>query len=398
MLDLFSGISTGLAAVLQAGIPVRKYFYVERDEAAMRVSSRHLALLMRRYPELLSRLAIRGYQRALPSNIQLLGVQDLVRVGPIDLVIAGWPCQGHTRAGHGEGLHDPRSRMFCEMLRVLHHLQTHQVHAPAYILENVPLLGDIRFHVMTSVHEIRSWIGPMVLLDAARVGSHVHRPRLWWTNLLPREVLKWAYETMPQSSHFIVDSILDIGRRSQVVRVVDRSPMAVVNRMGKPRMALPTFVSFPTSHAYREGGPGLVWDTCSQRLLEPNADEREHVMGFPIGVTLIPSISEASRQQVLGQAMDLNCLTSIVSLGMAEQRRLRATSIIVTPLVSSLPTVTIEALTRGEESCTFHPWSTWDVLGEHVEVVVHVVGGVCCCSGVPLGDMEERVASPKVFA
>ncbi len=144
---------------------------------------------------------------------------------------------------------------------MLRHLQTHQVRAPAYILENVPLLGDIRSHVMVNVHEIWSWIGPTVLLDAAKVGSHAHRPRLWWTNLLPKEVLKRAYETVSRSSHLIVDSILDIGRRSQVVRVVDRSPMAMVNRVGQPRMALPTFVSFPTSHAYREGGPGLVWDT-----------------------------------------------------------------------------------------------------------------------------------------
>jgi hypothetical protein len=37
--------------------------------------------------------------------------------------------------------------------------------------------------------------------------------------------------------------------------------MAVVNRMGHPRMALPTFVNFPASHAYREGGPRLIWDT-----------------------------------------------------------------------------------------------------------------------------------------
>ncbi len=64
--------------------------------------------------------------------------------------------------------------------------------------------------------------------------------------------------------HLIVDSILDIGRRSQVVKVANRSPMAVVNQVGQPRMALPTFVSFPASHAYREGGIGLVWDTCSQ--------------------------------------------------------------------------------------------------------------------------------------
>jgi hypothetical protein len=104
--------------------------------------------------------------------------------------------------------------------------------------------------------------------------------------------------------------------------------------------------------------------------VEPNADERERAMGFPIGVTSVPFISEASRRQVLGQAMDLNCSTWIVSLGMVEQRWLRATSVIVTPLVSSFSTVTVEASTGGEESCTFHPWSTWDVLGEHVEVVV----------------------------
>jgi hypothetical protein len=65
--------------------------------------------------------------------------------------------------------------------------------------------------MMASVHEIQSWIGPVVLLDVTRVGSCVHRPQLWWTNLLLREVLKWAYEIVPQSSHLIVDSILDIG-------------------------------------------------------------------------------------------------------------------------------------------------------------------------------------------
>ncbi len=132
--------------------------------------------------------------------------------------------------------------------------------------------------------------------------------------------------------------------------------MAVVNQVGQPRMALPTFVSFPVSHVYKEGGFGLVWDTCLQRLVEPNIDERERAMGFPTRVTLVPSISEVSCRQVLGQAMDLNYLTWIVSIGMAEQCQIKATSIVVTFLVSLLPT-----------------------------------------SGVPLGDMEECVASPKVF-
>jgi hypothetical protein len=67
--------------------------------------------------------------------------------------------------------------------------------------------------------------------------------------VLPREVLRRAYEIVLQSSHLIVDSILDIGQRSQVVKVVNRSSMVVVNRVGQPRMVLPTFVIFPMSHA-----------------------------------------------------------------------------------------------------------------------------------------------------
>jgi site-specific DNA-cytosine methylase len=67
---------------------------------------------MRRYSELLLRSAIRRYQRALPLNIALLGVQDLAKVSLIDLVIIGWPCHGHIRVGRGEGLCDLRSCMF----------------------------------------------------------------------------------------------------------------------------------------------------------------------------------------------------------------------------------------------------------------------------------------------
>ncbi len=37
---------------------------------------------------------------------------------------------------------------------MLRHLQTHQARALAYILENVPLLGDTRSHVMASVHKV----------------------------------------------------------------------------------------------------------------------------------------------------------------------------------------------------------------------------------------------------
>lgn len=103
---------------------------------------------------------------------------------------------------------------------------------------------------MASVHEVRSWFGPTILLDAARVGSRAQRSRLWWANLLPRKILWRTYDFVQCDHTLTVDSILDVGRRSQLMRVDDRSSMAVVNRVRQPRMAFPTFVSFTASHAY----------------------------------------------------------------------------------------------------------------------------------------------------
>jgi hypothetical protein len=33
-----------------------------------------------------------------------------------------------------------------------------------------------------------------------------------------------------------------------------------------------------------------------------------------------------------------------------------------------------------------------------VDVVAHIIGKICCSSGVPLSDMEECVAFPEVLA
>ena len=46
-------------------------------------------------------------------------------------------------------------------------------------------------------------------------------------------------------------------------------------------------------------------------------------MGFWTGTTAVPTISEAAQRQVLGQAMDPNCLTWIIGLCVAKQRRLQ---------------------------------------------------------------------------
>jgi len=42
MLNILGGVNTSLVIVLQVGIPVQKCLYVEKDETASKVSSRHL--------------------------------------------------------------------------------------------------------------------------------------------------------------------------------------------------------------------------------------------------------------------------------------------------------------------------------------------------------------------
>lgn len=57
---------------------------------------------------------------------------------------------------------------------MLRHLKVQKAHPLAYILENVPLLGDTQIQLMASVHEVQLWIGLVVLLDVATVGSRAH--------------------------------------------------------------------------------------------------------------------------------------------------------------------------------------------------------------------------------
>jgi hypothetical protein len=115
-----------------------------------------------------------------------------------------------------------------------------------------------------------------------------------------------------------VSDVLDPHQAPQRIYYDDQAPLAVVNRKGEPRGTFPTLVSFARSYAFKDNGPGLVWDSIAQEMVEPNADERERAMGFPIGITNVPGISEQQRRFLLGQVMDLNCLTWIVSLVVIE--------------------------------------------------------------------------------
>jgi hypothetical protein len=124
------------------------------------------------------------------------------------------------------------------------------------------------------MHRIHTILGVPVLIDAATVGSRAHRPRLWWTNLAPTELLQSTVGPIKRPDVYVSD-ILDPHTTPRLVYYDDQAPLAVVNRKEEPRRALPTLVSFARSYAFKDNGPGLVWDSIIQEMVEPNTDERD---------------------------------------------------------------------------------------------------------------------------
>jgi hypothetical protein len=211
-------------------------------------------------------------------------------------------------AGKQNGLQDGHSSRFHDMIRVMRYFQTSQRRPPGYIVENVPVVSSSQLRTLESMHRIHNIVGVPMLIDATAMGSRAHCPWLWWTNLVPAELLQSAVGRIKQPDMYVSD-ILDPHRAPRRIYHDDQTPLAVVNLKGEPRRALSTLVSFIRSCAFKDNGLGLVWDSTTQEMVESNVDERERAMGFSTGTTNVPCFSEHQRRFFLGQAMDVNCLT-----------------------------------------------------------------------------------------
>jgi len=99
-------------------------------------------------------------------------------------------------------------------------------------------------------------------------------------------------------------------------------------------------VSFPHFCAFKDGGPKMIWDFNSSSMEELNVDERERAMGSRTYTSNVFNISKGTHNQILGQVMDLNCLTWVFCLTLAKQTYLdqyflptHPTSRFVAPLI-----------------------------------------------------------------
>lgn len=152
----FDGISCGMVALERAGIKADAYYASEIDDNAIAISAKN------------------------HNGIAQLG--DVTKWKEwdipwkdIDLIMAGSPCQGFSRAGKCLNFNDPRSRLFFVFVDILNAVR--EVNPDVkFLLENVKMKNEWR-------DVISERLGFLPIEINSKCMSAQNRHRTYWTNI-----------------------------------------------------------------------------------------------------------------------------------------------------------------------------------------------------------------------
>lgn len=152
-MSLFDGMSCTQLALAKLNLVVEDYYASEIDPYAIKTT-----------------------QKNFPNTVQLgdiceITTEQLEKIGTIDLVVFGSPCQGFSIAGKKLDFEDPRSQLFFEAIRILEILK------PRYFLmENVRMPGTKASVISANLGVEHRYI------NSSDFGA-MNRKRYYWTNL-----------------------------------------------------------------------------------------------------------------------------------------------------------------------------------------------------------------------
>ncbi|CAI7834033.1 unnamed protein product, partial [Closterium sp. NIES-53] len=254
----------GLAAVVRNGIAVKQWIYVEQAADVRKIAEHHAWELHREFPELLRGDVIKAAMSRGVNDVKAITKAEVASWGHVDLLVAGWECQGVSWAGKGKGELDPKTKLMEELFKIMEWVQARQGRL-AYLLEHLDM-EDVREPVRLVRERVTRQVGKGVSSDAARMGAYAHRLRMYWQNVVPVEDLQREIEGVQRAE----------GRKGAAGYRMDGE----------------------------QPGPRLVLDHRKGRWEVPTALERELAMGYKENATAAPGVNEKERRRALGNAMD----------------------------------------------------------------------------------------------
>jgi site-specific DNA-cytosine methylase len=113
VVELCGGIFSATEALIRVGIKIRQLYVCEIDSVARALAAARLEVLSKMFPELLPSEAFAHCFSVLPHDIAMIMYRHIKKLGPVDLVIRRFPCQGFSRASRkAHRLRDPRAAVF----------------------------------------------------------------------------------------------------------------------------------------------------------------------------------------------------------------------------------------------------------------------------------------------
>ena len=166
VLSLFDGISCGRIALERAGIKVDKYYASEIKKFAIKCSKQN-------YPDIIQ---VGDITKLRYKNGVLFTEYGEIKVGEIDMIIGGSPCQNFSFARILsnkiiDGLEGDKSKLFYEYLRLLK-----EVNPKYFLLENVHMKKE-------SYEQLNTYLGVKGININSNLVSFQNRDRNYWTNI-----------------------------------------------------------------------------------------------------------------------------------------------------------------------------------------------------------------------
>ena len=167
-LSLFDGIGGGYWALKKAGIKIDRYWAVECEHQNHNGGFRPTA---KQWPRRIADATIPAKILRRPCHrVQDFTAAHARKIGKVDLLIAGFPCQAFSIAGHKKKFTDDRGMLFEELCRI------RDLVKPAhFIFENVRPTADVA-SVLNNAFGV-----DFILANSMNYGAQ-HRGRAFWAS------------------------------------------------------------------------------------------------------------------------------------------------------------------------------------------------------------------------
>lgn len=329
LLDLCGNIATMLDAVLRLGWKIKSYTYVDTSTVAAKVANEVIQRCARRYPLQLPRAAYAtsfSYSQDITKWTE--GTVTRLLAGKEQdawLVSCGWPCQDNSPAGLQKAEDGNRSILI--KTAVVPIIQWVQQHAPntAYVLENVAIQHNWKHKDVwkTLLAQYDAMLGQHVCFDAVKAGSAAHRVRNWWQNLCEPGAVRWLIDRLMVPTKPLALCFKDV--RFAPVVSSDKAQFTRVNFRGMPRVAMPTYVAYPKSRAFRlrddaQPSPGMVQDIRGGKWREPYPEEKIATMGHDSDLFGSMELDDNTKTSLVGLAWDMHAVLSLLAAAESIQR------------------------------------------------------------------------------